>query len=113
MTEFKSLPNHCNRILPTIVLFEVIFVCLRKQVNTRNTVSREQYKDGCAWFVFDFTPQMDSSEVGFELIRHSNIRIEIHFANATARIFIVIVFAKNDNLREIDQDRNIAFDYTA
>ena len=94
------------------------YLCLFRQTsqyyrNTGNAVSREQYKDGCALFAFDLTPQMDSSEVGLELIRHSNMGIEIHFANATARILTVIVFAENDNLREIDQDKNIAFDYTA
>ena len=81
--------------------------------DTGNAISREQYKDGCALFAFDLTPQMDSNEVGFELIKHGNIRIKIHFATATARTLTVIVFAKNDNLLEIDQDRNVAFDYTA
>ena len=61
--------------------------------DTGNAISREQYKDGCALFAFDLTPQMDSSEVGFELIKHGNIRIEIHFAIATARTLTVIVFA--------------------
>ena len=41
------------------------------------------------------------------------MRIEIHFATATARTLTVIVFAEHDNLLEIDQDRNVAFDYTA
>ena len=81
--------------------------------DTGNAISREQYKDGCTLFAFDLTPQMDSSEVGFELIKHGNIRIEIHFATATACTLTVIVFAENDNLPEIDQDRNVAFDYMA
>ena len=81
--------------------------------DTGNVISREQYKEVCALFAFDLTPQMDSSEVGFELIKHGNIRIEIHFAIATARTLTVIVFAEHDNLLEIDQDRNVAFDYTA
>ena len=81
--------------------------------NTGNAISREQYKDDCALFAFDLTPQMDLSEVGFELIKHGNIRTEIHFATATARTLTVIVFAEHDNLLEIDQDRNVAFDYTA
>ena len=58
-------------------------------------------------------PQMNLSEAGFELIKKGNIGIEIHFANTTARTLTVIVFAENDNLLEIDQDRNVAFDYTA
>ena len=81
--------------------------------DTGNAISREQYKDGCVLFAFDLTPQVDSSEVGFELIKHSDIRIEIRFATATASTLTVIVFAENDNLLEIDQDRNVAFDYTA
>ena len=94
------------------------YLCLFTQTgqyyrDTGNAISREQYKDGCALFAFDLTPQMDSSEFSFELIKRGNIRIEIHFATATARILTVIVFAENDNLLEIDQDRNVAFDYTA
>ena len=76
--------------------------------NTENAILREQYKDGCALFTFDLTPQMDSSEVGFELIKHGHIRIEIHFATATARTLAVIVFAEHGNLLEIDRDRNVA-----
>ena len=81
--------------------------------DTGNAISQKQYKDGCALIAFYLTPQMNSSEVGFELIKHGNIRIEIHFATATVCTLTVIVFAKNDNLLEIDQDRNVAFDYTA
>ena len=54
----------------------------------------------------------DSSEVGFELIKHDNILIEIHFTNAIMHALTVIAFAEHNDLLEIDQDRNIAFDYT-
>ena len=81
--------------------------------DTENAISREQYKDGCALFAFYLTPQMVSSEVGFELIKRGNIRIKIHFATATTRTLAVIVFAEHDNLLEIDKEINVAFDYTA
>ena len=81
--------------------------------DTGNGISREQYKNRCALFAFDLTPQMDSGEVGFDLIKHGNIRIEIYFANTTARTLIVLIFAEHDNLLEIDQDQNVAFDYAA
>ena len=47
------------------------YLCLFMQTgqyypDTENAISREQYKDACALFAFDLTPQMDSSEVGFE-----------------------------------------------
>ena len=72
--------------------------------DTGNNISREQYKNGCALFTFYLTPQMDSGEVGFALIKHGNIRIEIHFANATTHTLTVLIFAEHDNLLEIDRD---------
>ena len=41
--------------------------------DTGNAISREQFKNGCALFAFDLTPQLDSAEVGYELIKHGNI----------------------------------------
>ena len=66
--------------------------------DTSNAISRKQFKNGCALFAFDLTPQMDSSEVGFELIKHGNIQIEIYFAKAVVQTLTAVVFAKNDNL---------------
>ena len=81
--------------------------------DTGNTISREQFKNDCALFAFDLRSQLDSADVGFELIKHGNIRIEIHYADAVAHTLTADVFAENDNLLEIDHDRQIAFDYTA
>ena len=53
--------------------------------DTGNAISREQFKNDCAFFAFDLTPQLDSAEVGFELIKHGNIEIEIPFADAVAQ----------------------------
>ena len=65
------------------------------------------------YFAFDLTPQQDSSDASFELIKSGNIRLEIHFSAAVARTLTVIVFAENDNLLEIDSNRHVAFDYAA
>ena len=53
--------------------------------DTENAISREQYKNGCAIFAFDLTPQLNSSDDVFELIKNGNIRLELHFAEATSR----------------------------
>ena len=74
---------------------------------------KEQYKKGCALFAFDLTPQLNSSDEVFELIQNGNIRLELHFAEATPHTLTVIVFAGHDNLLEIDRERHVAFDYTA
>ena len=81
--------------------------------DTSNDISRELFKNGCALFVFDLTPQLDSAEAGFELIKHDNLRIEIHFANAEAQTLTAIVFGENDNLLEVNRNRNVGFDYKA
>jgi len=81
--------------------------------DTGNGLSRDEYKNGSALFAFDLTPHLDSSDETFELIKHGNIRLEIHFAAATARTLTVVVFSEYDNLLEIDQQRQVAFDYTA
>ena len=64
-------------------------------------------------FAFDLTPQLNSSDDVFELIKNGNILLELHFAEATPRTLTVIVFAEHDNLLEIDRERHVAFDYTA
>ena len=81
--------------------------------DTGNAISREKYKNGCALFAFDLTPQLNSSDDVFELMKNGNIRLELHFAKASPRTLTVIVFAEHDNLLEIDRERHVAFDYTA
>ena len=79
------------------------YMCLFAQIdqyyrNTRNGISREQYKNGCAIVAFDLTPQMNSNENCFELIKSGNIRVEIHFAVAVAATLAILVFAEFDSL---------------
>ena len=81
--------------------------------DTGNGISRDEYKDGCALFVFDLTPHLDSGDVNFELIKHGNLRLELHFESAPQRTLTVTVLAEYDNLLEIDLERRVAFDYTA
>ena len=85
--------------------------------DTGNAISREQFKNGCALFAFDLTPQLDSAQIGFELIKHGNIRIEIHFADAVAQTLTAAVFAETitywklitiDKLRSITQHEQSA-----
>jgi hypothetical protein len=53
------------------------------------------------------------SEVGaFQLIKQGNLRVEIHFAEITATINVVM-YAEFDNVIEIDRNRQVLFDYSA
>ena len=52
-------------------------------------------------------------EVGaFQLIKQGNLRVEIHFAEALTATINVIMYAKFDNVIEIDRNRQVLFDYS-
>ena len=77
-----------------------------------NTISREEYAKGNTLFGFDLIPHM--SEVGtFQLIKQSNLRMEIHFTEALAGTINVVLYAEFDNVNEIGRNRQILFDYSA
>lgn len=77
-----------------------------------NQVSRDDYPRGYTLFAFDLTPDLiDGSH--FNVIKHGNIRLELHFAEKLENTINVIVYGEFDNLIEIDRNRNIIFDYNA
>jgi hypothetical protein len=50
------------------------------------------------------------SEVeAFQLIKQSNLRVEIHFAEALTATINVIIYAEFDNVIEIDRNRQVFF----
>ena len=81
--------------------------------DTGLALSRSDFGGGYTLFAFDLTPQLNSSDPTFELIKSGNIRLVVHFADATPRTLTAVVLAKHDNLLQIDNDRHVAFDYTA
>ena len=81
--------------------------------DTGLALSRSDFGGGYTLFAFDLTPQLNSSDPTFELIKSGNIRLEVHFADATPRTLTAVVLAEHDNLLQIDKDRHVAFDYTA
>ena len=83
------LSRHGERYFARIIQGWLCLVCFRSHAS-------DEFKPG--WFQIDKARQHP--------YRNS-------FANATARTLTVIMFAEYDNLLKIDQDRNVAFDYTA
>ena len=81
--------------------------------DTGLALSRSDFGGGYTLFAFDLTPQLNLSDPIFDLIKSGNIRLEVHFANATPRTLTADVLAEHDNLLQIDKDRHVAFDYTA
>ena len=83
--------------------------------DTGLALPRSDFSGGYMQFAFDLTHQLNLSNPTFELIKSGNIRLEVHFADATPtpRTLTAVVLAEHDNLLQINKDRHVAFDYTA
>ncbi|XP_054715550.1 uncharacterized protein F54H12.2-like [Uloborus diversus] len=69
-------------------------------------LSRSDFALGYALFCFELSPDLcDGSHLN--LVRHSNLRLEIKFATALLQTISLIVYAEFENLIEINKSRNI------
>ena len=74
-------------------------------------IKREDWDKGYSLFAFDLTPDYDDDD-HYPIIRHGNLRLEMHFAEALRKPINVIVYAEFDNIVEINAQRHIQLDYT-
>ena len=58
--------------------------------NQGNQVTRSDYSQGYTLFAFDLTPDHCPGE-HFELIKHGNLRVELHFAQPLANTVNLII----------------------
>lgn len=73
-------------------------------------LSREEFSQGYSLFLFDLTSDLcDGAHMN--LVRHSNLRLEIKFNIALARTISVLVYAEFENVIEINKERNILYDF--
>ena len=77
-----------------------------------NDISRDEYGRGYTLFAFDLTPDLSDSG-HFQLVKHGNLRLELHFKTQLPQTVNAIVYAEFDNVIEIDKARNVLFDYSA
>lgn len=79
--------------------------------NDGNTITREDYGGGYALYAFDLTPDLSVGD-HFSLVKHGNLRLDMHFLNPLPKTINVIIYAEFNNILEIDQSRNVIFDYS-
>ncbi|GBN72875.1 Uncharacterized protein F54H12.2 [Araneus ventricosus] len=72
-------------------------------------ISREEYINGDTLFAFNLSPDLCKGE-HFNLIKHSNLRLEIKFTKALPQTICVLIYAEFDNVIEINKTRNILYD---
>ncbi|CAI4220812.1 unnamed protein product [Auanema sp. JU1783] len=73
--------------------------------DTSNGITPEMYKNGFAFFVFDISPTVHSSDL-FDVIRQGNVALKLEFSQRVHNDGIyVIVYAEYDSILSIDQNR--------
>ena len=77
-----------------------------------NTISLSDYPNGYCLYCFDLTPDL-SEDLHFNLIKQGSVRLALKFSTALARAITVITYAEFENIIEIDQSRNILFDFSS
>ena len=93
--------------------FETLYNSFDKLNGEKSSIiKREDWSRGYSLFSFDLTPDYDDED-HYPLIRHGNLRLEMNFGTTLAHTINVIVYAEFDNIIEINNNRNIQFDYTS
>ncbi|XP_044857256.1 uncharacterized protein F54H12.2-like [Mauremys mutica] len=95
--------------------------CVREYMNLVQTagkhmkdrsllIDREEFAQGYTLFAFDLSPDQESAD-HYSLIKTGNLRAEIRFGKALTVTVNMIVYGVFDNVIEINQRRNVLFDY--
>ena len=93
--------------------FETLYNSFDKLNGEKSSIiKREDWSRGYSLFSFDLTPDYDDED-HYPLIRHGNLRLEMNFGTTLPHTINIIVYAEFDNIIEINNNRNIQFDYTS
>ncbi|XP_030395331.1 uncharacterized protein F54H12.2-like [Gopherus evgoodei] len=95
--------------------------CVREYMNLVQTagkhmkdrsllIDREEFAQGYTLFAFDLSPDQECAD-HYSLIKTGNLRAEIRFGKALTVTVNMIVYGVFDNVIEINQRRNVLFDY--
>ncbi|XP_060088987.1 uncharacterized protein F54H12.2-like [Heteronotia binoei] len=73
-------------------------------------IDRDEFRNGYTLFAFDLSPDQECAD-HYSLIKTGNLRAEIRFADALFHTVNLIMYGVFDNIIEINQNRNVLFDY--
>lgn len=73
-------------------------------------MSREEYVNGNVLYAFDLTPDQCNGD-HLNLIKQSNLRLEMKFTQPLAQTVNVLVYAEFDSLIEITKNRTVLYDF--
>ncbi|XP_018352006.1 PREDICTED: uncharacterized protein F54H12.2-like [Trachymyrmex septentrionalis] len=82
-------------------------------LNEGNSISRDDYANGYTLFAFDVTPDLFANCAGhWNLVKRGSLRLEVRFEKALSVTINCIVYAKFDNVLEIDSSRQVIVDFS-
>ena len=74
-------------------------------------LSRSDFAQGYSLFLFNLSPDLCDGP-HMNLVRHSNLRLEIKFSKPLEQTISVLVYAEFENIIEINKERNILYDFS-
>ena len=77
-----------------------------------NDISREEFPNGYAIYVYDLTPDTCSSADHFNMIQRGNLVVDIRFSNAPTAAASLVCYGEFENTIHIDAERNVIYDYS-
>ncbi|KAK7096804.1 hypothetical protein V1264_003867 [Littorina saxatilis] len=90
-------------------LFEAVG---KSQGDEGNDITYDDYSEGYTLFAFDLTPDEAAGGGHAQLIKHGNLRLEIHFANPLPNTVNVVAHGEFQSLIEVDKHRNVLVDFS-
>lgn len=108
---FKALTPNFESGLYISSYFTLFQATGRGSEDSGNDISREDYPNGYTLFGFDLTPDSCPGD-HFNIVRNSNLRLEMHFDKPLQNTINVILFTETNNVIEVDKSRMVLFDFS-
>lgn len=75
-----------------------------------NAIDRSEFASGYTLYVYDLTPDLSEND-SFNLTRSGSVRLGMKFGTALTDTITILAYAEFENIIEINQNRNVVFDY--
>ena len=75
-----------------------------------NGITPNAYKNGCALFAFDLTPDLCSAE-HYSLIKDGSLDLDVQMKSSFTDSITFVFYLEFDNIIEITKERNVLVDY--
>lgn len=88
----------------------LVHIAGKQKADSGLSIDREEFMNGYTLFAFDLSPDQEPGG-HFSLIKTGNLRAEIRFAEPTPHTVNMVVYALNSNILEINNRREVLYDY--